>query len=67
MIQMHPYYSSERVPPPKPCCPYCDKHSIEPMPPSSFEAQSINTWYQCRDCKRVWSVPKVPLSPQPHS
>jgi hypothetical protein len=41
------------------------RHNIEPMPPSSLEAQSINTWHQCRDCHRVWSLPKVPPFPQP--
>ena len=55
------------MPQTKPVCPYCDRHNIEPMPPSSLEAQSINTWYQCGDCHRVWSLPKVPPYPQPAS
>ena len=48
-------------------CPRCDSTHVELMPLSSFESQSINTWYQCGDCHRVWSLPKVPPSPQPHS
>lgn len=24
-----------------------------------YEAAATNTWYQCRDCKRMWSLPKT--------
>jgi transposase-like protein len=47
-----------------PPCPHCDSHNTEPFPPSSFEAESQNAWYQCRDCHRAWSVPKKPLLPR---
>jgi len=49
-----------------PSCPHCGHH-IKPMPPSFFEAEHWNTRYQCGNCMRVWSLPKVPLAPQPPS
>ena len=53
--------------PTNPTCPHCDSHNTELVEPSRFESESQNTWYQCNDCMRMWSVPKAPLFPQPHS
>jgi transposase-like protein len=41
-----------------PTCPHCDSANIERMPDRPYESQSPVTWFQCRDCKRLWSVPK---------
>jgi hypothetical protein len=42
------------------CCPHCDSRNIEPMALRSYESTSAITWYQCRDCSRMWNLPKLP-------
>ena len=39
-------------------CPHCDSENIEQMKDRSYEKDSATTWYQCRDCKRMWSLKK---------
>ena len=39
-------------------CPHCDSAHIESVTPRVYEPQS--TWYRCRECGRIWSVPKPP-------
>jgi hypothetical protein len=40
------------------CCPHCDSQHVEPMKDRDYEAEATTTWYQCHDCKRMWSIPK---------
>jgi hypothetical protein len=42
------------------CCPHCDSKKIDAMAARSYEAISAMTWYQCRECQRMWSLPKPP-------
>jgi hypothetical protein len=44
-------------------CPHCDSAHNESVTvtPRVYEPQS--TWYRCRECGRIWSVPKPPTSP----
>ena len=45
------------VPAPAPaCCPHCDSKEVEQMADRSYETTSTNTWFQCRDCQRMWVV-----------
>ena len=39
-------------------CPHCDSDKVEQMKDRSYEVTSVNTWYQCLDCKRMWSLRK---------
>jgi hypothetical protein len=39
-------------------CPHCDGVDVHPMRLRHHEAESQVTWYECRDCKRMWSIPK---------
>ena len=48
-----------------PACPSCDGRNTRHTPLIAFDAQSLNTWYQCGDCHRVWHVPKVALFRRP--
>ena len=41
-------------------CPHCDSTTIEAMAARPFEAISAMTWYHCRACQRLWSLPKPP-------
>jgi transposase-like protein len=41
-------------------CPHCDGPNVERMKDRSYEATSTNTWYECRDCRRMWSLTKQP-------
>jgi DNA-directed RNA polymerase subunit RPC12/RpoP len=43
-------------------CPHCDSAHIESVTPRVYEPQS--TWYRCRECWRIWSVPKPPTIPE---
>jgi ribosomal protein S27AE len=43
----------------EPTCQYCG-HQLTPMPPSSFDAEHPNTRYQCGNCMRVVSLPRIP-------
>jgi transposase-like protein len=40
-------------------CPHCDSENVERLPDRPYETQSAMTWFKCRDCGRLWSVPKV--------
>jgi DNA-directed RNA polymerase subunit RPC12/RpoP len=42
-------------------CPHCDTAHIESVTPRIYEPQS--TWYRCRECGRIWSIPKPPTKP----
>jgi len=42
-------------------CPHCDSKNVEAMKPRPNERESTLAWYQCRDCERMWSVPKHAL------
>jgi transposase-like protein len=44
-------------------CPHCDSKNVERMKDRNYEAASTNTWYQCCDCKRMWSLRKEDTSP----
>jgi len=48
-------------------CPHCDSTHTEQMEDRRNEEQSAITWYQCLDCRRMWSVPKPPSRPSPAS
>ena len=39
-------------------CPHCDSKNVEQMTDRPHEKHSAVTWYQCRDCKRMWSLRK---------
>jgi transposase-like protein len=39
-------------------CPHCDSKNVEQMKDRSFESVSATTWYQCRDCGRMWNLQK---------
>ena len=39
-------------------CPQCDSAQIESVTPRLYERQS--TWYRCRECGRIWSIPNTP-------
>jgi hypothetical protein len=41
--------------PPDKCCPYCDGEDIKVIPPYP---KSILIWYECKTCKRIWSLQK---------
>jgi len=43
-------------------CPHCASHRVEAMRDQVYEAASSVTWYQCRDCRRMWSLPKPVFS-----
>lgn len=43
-------------------CPYCDSGHVEPIP--AVDQRSRVKWYDCADCKRMWSIPKAPLLPE---
>jgi hypothetical protein len=43
-------------------CPLCRTAHIESVTPRIYEPQS--TWYRCRECGRIWSVPKSPTVPE---
>jgi hypothetical protein len=43
-------------------CPHCDSAHIESVTPRVYQPQS--TWYRCRECWRIWSVPKPPTIPE---
>ena len=40
-------------------CPHCDSTNVEKMKERDYEAFAPNTWFECRDCERMWSVVKV--------
>jgi len=42
-------------------CPQCDSAQIESVTPRLYEQQS--TWYRCRECGRIWSIPNPPTIP----
>jgi hypothetical protein len=42
-----------------PTCPHCDSANVEQMLDRPHESESRVTWFQCCDCKRLWSVPKA--------
>ena len=44
-------------------CPHCDSKQIEQLPDRSYESTSSVTWFQCRACRRMWSLPKIPHTP----
>jgi len=44
-------------------CPHCDSARIEQMLDRTYESQATNTWYQCKNCRRMWSLPKLPAPP----
>ena len=43
-------------------CPHCDSSQVEPIP--AVDQRSRVKWYDCADCKRMWSIPKTPLLPE---
>jgi hypothetical protein len=42
-------------------CPHCDSAQIESVTPRLYEKKS--TWYLCRACGRIWSIPNPPTMP----
>jgi hypothetical protein len=44
-------------------CPHDDSHRIEPMRDRVYETEATNTWYQCQDCRRMWSLPQAAAVP----
>ena len=40
-------------------CPHCDSSNVEQMKERDYEAFAPNTWFECRDCERLWSVSKA--------
>jgi len=45
-------------------CPHCDSPDVERMLDREYEANSATTWYQCKTCRRMWSLAKG--RPAPH-
>ena len=45
-------------------CPHCDSPHAHPMEDRLYQQERETTWYQCPDCRRMWSAPNPP-SPQP--
>jgi hypothetical protein len=41
-----------------PACPQCDSPDVEAVTPRPYQPQS--TWYHCRACERIWSIPQPP-------
>ena len=34
-------------------CPHCDSARIEQMLDRTYESRATNTWYQCKNCRRM--------------
>ena len=43
-------------------CPHCDSSHVEPIP--AVDQRSRVRWYNCADCRRMWSISKTPLLPE---
>ena len=48
-------------------CPHCDSPRVEEMHRRTYEDASPMTWYQCLDCRRMWSLTKPPISGTPEN
>src|ERR1700686_336148 len=44
-----------------PPCPRCDSSDVDAVTPRLYEPQG--TWYRCRACRHLWSVPKPSTFP----
>jgi formate dehydrogenase maturation protein FdhE len=48
-------------------CPRCDSPKIQGMiRPAEHEAESLVTWYECSDCRRMWHVEKIAETKKAH-
>ncbi len=39
-------------------CPHCDNTNVEQMKDRDYERFAPNTWFECLECERMWSVTK---------
>jgi hypothetical protein len=37
-------------------CPYCDSVSTSVMPPRWHDHESLVTWFECAECRRMWHI-----------
>jgi len=46
-------------------CPHCKSPTIAAMHERFYEEASSVTWYQCKRCRRMWSLAKPPVQKIP--